>query len=85
MQGVAYPNSGSDQVTVAEARRQRESTLKGKGMRKMLADVQMNEREVDHAIKITEERLGVLKNAVKEKKGLTPEARESSESPGSST
>lgn len=68
MQGIAYPASGSDQEVVAQARRQRESTLKGNGMRKALADVKMSEREIDHAIRTTEERLDVLKRVVNEKK-----------------
>lgn len=70
MQGIAYPDSSNDREVVAQARRQRETTLKGKGMRKALADVKMSDREVDHAIKVTEERLEVLKRAVDEKRGV---------------
>ena len=73
MQGVAYPDS-SDRETVAKARRQREQNLKDKAMRSKLADVKMSERAVDHAIKVTEERLGVLKRAVQEKKGVQAQA-----------
>lgn len=69
MQGIAYPASGNDQDVIAQARRQRESTLKGNGMRKALADVKMSEREIDHAIRSTEERLDVLKRVVDEKEG----------------
>lgn len=69
MQGIAYPDSSGDQEAVAKARRQREQSLRGKGMRKKLADVKMSGREVDHAIRVTEERLDVLKRAVEEKKG----------------
>lgn len=76
MQGVAYPASSSDQEAVAQARRQREQSLKGMGMRKMLADVKMGEREVDHAIRVTEERLEVLKRAVKEQKGVQDEVED---------
>ena len=69
MQGSAYPDSSaSDQEAIVKARRQREQSLRGKGARKLLADVKMSEREVDHAIKVTEERLGVLKKSVEEEK-----------------
>lgn len=68
MQGVAYPGDG-DQEVVVKARRQREQSLRGKGLRSKLEDVKMSEREVDHAIRITEERLGLLKRAVQERKG----------------
>lgn len=68
MQGVAYPGS-NDQEAVAQARRQREQSLRNKGLRSKLADVKMSKREVDHAIKVTEEKLAMLKSAVQEKKG----------------
>lgn len=70
MQGIAYHDSSNDQEIVAQARRQREATMKGKGLRKALADVKMSDREVDHAIKVTQERLEVLKRTVDEKKGV---------------
>lgn len=76
MQGIAYPDNSNDQEVVAQARRQREATLEGKGMRKVLADIKMSDREVDHAIKVTEERLEVLKRAVDEKKGVEGRAEE---------
>ena len=72
MQGVSYPES-SDREAVAQARRQREQTLRNKGLRSKLADVKMSEREVDHAIRVTEEKLGVLKRAVQEKRGVQDE------------
>lgn len=72
MQGVAYPGS-SDREAVAQARRQREQSLRNKGLRSKLADVKMSEREVDHAISITEDKLGVLKRALQEKKGVQVE------------
>lgn len=72
MQGLAYPGS-SDQEAVAQARKQREQSLRNKGLRSKLADVKMSEREVDHAIRVTEEKLGVLKRAVQEKKGVQDE------------
>ena len=72
MQGVAYPGS-NDQEGVAQARRQREHNLRNKGLLSKLADVKMSEREVDHAIRVTEEKLAVLKRAVQEKKGVQDE------------
>ena len=72
MQGLAYPGS-SDQEAVAQARRQREQSLRSKGLRTKLADVKMSEREVDHAIRVTEEKLRLLKKAVQERKGVQDE------------
>ena len=72
MQSVAYPGS-SDQEAVAEARRQRERSLRNKGLRSKLEDVKMSEREVDHAIRVTEEKLAVLKRAIQEKRGVQEE------------
>lgn len=72
MHGLAYPGS-SDQDTVAQARKQREQSLRDKGLRSKLADLKMSEREVDHAIRVTEEKLGILKRAVQEKKGVQDE------------
>lgn len=69
MQGVAYPGS-NDQEAVAQARRQRAQISRNKGLLSKLADVKMSEREVDHAIRVTEEKLAVLKRAVQEKKGV---------------
>ena len=73
MQGVEYPGSG-DRDAVAEARRQREQTLRKKGLRSKLEDMKMSEKEVDHAIRITEQKLAVLKRAIQEKKGVQEEA-----------
>lgn len=71
MQGVAYPDSSSnDQETIKRARKQRELSLRSKGTSKLLVDVKMGEREVDHAIRVTEEKLGVLKRSVEEQKRL---------------
>ena len=67
MQGVAYPES-SDREAVVQARRQREQSLRSKGLRSKLEDLKMSEREVDHAIKMTEQKLAVLKRAIQERK-----------------
>lgn len=72
MQGLAYPQS-NDQEAVAQARRQREQSLRNKGLRSKLADMKMSEREVDHAIRVTEEKLQVLKRAVYEKRRVQDE------------
>ena len=66
MQGVAYPES--DREAVIQARRQREQSLRSKGLRSKLEDLKMSEREVDHAIKVTEQKLAVLKRAIQERK-----------------
>ena len=78
MQGVAYPGS-SDREAVAQARRQREQNLRNKGLRSKLEDMRMSEREVDHAIKVTEQKLAVLKRAVQERKGEEGEMRSASQ------
>lgn len=67
MQGAAYPES-SDREAVTQARRHREQSLRSKGLRSKLEDLKMSEREVDHAIKVTEQKLAVFKRAVQEKK-----------------
>lgn len=77
MQGLAYPDISNDQEAVMKARRQREQSLRSKSTRKILADLKMGEREVDHAIKVTGERLGVLRRSVEEKQRL----QETSEKP----
>ena len=82
MQGVAYPDSDDDRDSVVKARRQREQSLKSKGMMSKLADVKMSEREIDRAILVTEERLGTLKRAVQEKKSAHADADLSREEGG---
>ncbi len=63
--GVAYPVGARDEKAVEQARRAREKVGgKGKGEK----GVRMGERDVDEAIRITEERLGLLKRAVEEGK-----------------
>ena len=73
MQNLAYPDSNRDHEAVARARRQREMSLKGKGRVSkkddgLVADIKLNEREVDHAIRLTEERLEVLKRSILRKR-----------------
>ena len=66
MQDLAYPASSKaqDQEAVKKARKQREKSLKSQDSQARLAAESMKEREVDHAIKVTEERLQHLKEAV---------------------
>ena len=72
MQGAAYPES-SDREAAAQGRQQREQSSRNKGLRSKLADVKMSEREVDHAIRVTEEKLRVLKRAIQEEKSVRDE------------
>ena len=72
MQGAAYPGS-SDREAVAQARKQREQSLRNKGLYSKLEDLKMSERGVDHAIKVTEQKLAILKRAVQEKNGVRDE------------
>ena len=67
MQGVAYPES-NDREAVIQARRQREQSMRSKGLRSKLEDLKMSERELDRAIKVTEQKLAVLKRAIQERK-----------------
>ena len=71
LQGMAYPvaSDGEDQRALMKARKQREQSLRSQGVRARLAQESMNERQVNHAIKVTEERLADLKEAVQKKRG----------------
>ena len=60
MHGEAYSN-GAKAKPKTESDRQKQ---------KLLQDVKMSEREVEHAIKVTEGKLETLKKVVLEKKGL---------------
>lgn len=73
MQSVFYPIPDSDAEALARLKKQRQQSLKGKGVRDKVERLRMSEREVDHAIRVTEEKLGVLKRAVKESKGVEKE------------
>ena len=69
MEGIASPSKSQDQEAVRKARHQREKSFKEEGMQARLAVESMKEREVDHAIRIKEERLQDLKEAVQRKRG----------------
>ena len=75
MQGLAYPDSGPDHEALARARKQRKQSLKGRATKRLLADLKMSDREVEHAIRVTEEKLGVLKRSIEEKQGLEGETK----------
>lgn len=70
MEGIAYPSSvpSSDQEAVKWARRQREHSLKHRAVKKELPEEKMGQQEIDDAIRVTEERLEVLKNALLRKR-----------------
>ena len=72
MQSITQPGS-NDREAVARARREREQTLKSRGLHSKLEDLKMSEREVDSAIKVTEQKLAVLKRAIQEKSGVKDE------------
>lgn len=82
MQSVAYPVPNSDAEALAKLKKQRQQNLKGKGVRDKLEGLRMSEMEVDQAIRITEEKLEVLKKAVVEGKGVGAiDERERAETP----
>ena len=72
MQGIVSPSSSSssDQAALKKVRKQREKSLKGLGKQAALVNEVMSDREMDHAIKVTEERLEDLKSAVQKKRRL---------------
>lgn len=78
MHAASYPERGNPAAAVKQ---------KGKryAMRAKLDDVKMSEREVDHAIRVTEEKLGVLKEVVQEKKGLREERKSPDKEEGSTS
>ena len=63
MDGLAYPGN-----VRKEERGRRERNVGMKGVKARLAEEKMKEREVDEAIRVTEERLAVLKGVVGRKK-----------------
>ena len=78
MERIAYPTSseGSDHEAVNRARKQRAQSLKHRDMDAKIADEAMNEREFAYAIKVTEERLEMLKQAVQKKRKKKEEEEE---------
>ena len=70
MESIAYPahSKSQDSKALRKARSQREKSLKGQGMQARLAFESMKEREMDHAIRVTEEKLRDLKGAVRRKR-----------------
>lgn len=62
MRGRAYPGGGPG------TEKGRERVLEGKEMEMRLAEGRMGEREVDEAIRVTEERLEALKGVVGRRK-----------------
>ena len=66
--GVAYPVGDRDGKAVVQARAAREK-ISGKRKGKGEKGGRMSEREVEEAIRVTEERLAVLKRAMEAEKG----------------
>ena len=67
-----------DQETLLKAKKLREKTLKGKaaeGIRGKVRELKMGAREVEEAIRITEDRLGVLKGVVADEKRVKHEGK----------
>ena len=70
MQGAPYPGPNADAEAFARAKNQRQQNLKERVMRDKVEDLRMSEREVDEAIRVTEEKLGILKRTMAEGKGI---------------
>ncbi|KAL8834795.1 MAG: hypothetical protein Q9170_003591 [Blastenia crenularia] len=68
MQDASYPAAGSHKSPAGE-RAQRGRYLQSQGFRAKMAEERMSEREVEYAIRVTEEKLEALKMAVREKRG----------------
>ncbi|KAL8733252.1 MAG: hypothetical protein Q9166_002269 [cf. Caloplaca sp. 2 TL-2023] len=67
MHDISNPVSGR-QKSPSEIRAQRGRYLQSQGFKAKMAEEAMNEREVDHAIRVTEEKLEALKAAMQQKK-----------------
>lgn len=67
MQGASFPSAGAGK-SPADIRRQRGQHLRSQGFKAKIAEEKMSEREVDHAIRVTEEKLEALKAAVQRKR-----------------
>lgn len=71
MDGLSYPVVGAgsgDDSAAAKARKQRERILAGKSMESKLLKEKMSVREVEDAIRVTQERLEALKGVVEKRK-----------------
>jgi len=74
MEGMAYPaNARREDPQELRKKRERDIKAKGRGLRARLADERMAEREIDEAIRTTEERLRVLKGVVGRKRDARAE------------
>ncbi|KAL8772745.1 MAG: hypothetical protein Q9209_002090 [Squamulea sp. 1 TL-2023] len=61
--------ASSERKSPSEIRAQRGRYLQSQGFKAKMAEESMNEREVDNAVRMTEEKLAALKEAVRQKKG----------------
>jgi len=62
--------------SLSQEQRDRQRTLNARGMKKSLEGERMSERQMDDAIRVTEERLAALKEAVESQKGRKKRSRE---------
>ncbi|KAI9719643.1 MAG: hypothetical protein M1812_003414 [Candelaria pacifica] len=70
MEGSAFPAMSADDHSSLKARKKREKALKGRNIQSKLMEAErtMNEREVDEAIRVTEDRLDSLKGLVEKRR-----------------
>lgn len=73
MVDASYPPASSGYKSPAQIRAQRNRHLQSQGFQAKMAEEAMSEREVGHAIRVTEEKLEGLKAAM-QKKGKQAEA-----------
>ena len=74
---VTFPSADDrdrDREAVLQARKRREESLRAQRAATRLEGEGMSAREVDEAIRVTEERLGRLKRAVQRKRAEGPRA-----------
>lgn len=64
---ASYPPASSGYKSPAQIRAQRNRHLHSQGFKAKIAEEAMSEREVEHAIRVTEEKLEALKAAVQKK------------------
>ena len=84
MQSLAYPRSTeTDRESLSKARMQRGNTLNAKSFKAKMADQAMNKREIDRAIRVTEEKLKIWKEVVERRE--IENSDEGSTSSGSET
>jgi len=71
LNNIAHPPVGQDGVDAKE----RQKVMRSNSMGKRIDDEVMDQRQIDDAIRVTEERLAALKQAVEKKKGKGAEVK----------